>query len=177
MKRELATFGGGCFWCLEAIFGALNGVGRVTPGYSGGHVPNPTYQEVCRDQTGHAEVVQISYDPELISYTELLEIFFSTHDPTTLNRQGNDVGTQYRSVVFYHNPEQKKAAEEVKVKMASLWPDPIVTEITALDEFYPAEEVHHNYFARNPEQGYCRMVIAPKVAKFRAKFTARLRQH
>lgn len=176
MKRETAVLGGGCFWCLEAIFGALEGVGRVTPGYSGGHVPNSTYQQVCRDDTGHAEVVEISYDPAVISYRELLEIFFATHDPTTLNRQGNDIGTQYRSVIFYANPEQKQIAEEVKGEMAELWPDPIVTEITELAQFYPAEEYHKNYFARNPEQGYCQMVIAPKVAKFRAKFKDRLRQ-
>lgn len=177
MKRETAIFGGGCFWCLEAIFGALNGVGRVTPGYSGGHLANPTYQQVCREETGHAEVVQISYDPELISYGDLLKIFFSTHDPTTLNRQGNDIGTQYRSVVFYRDSEQKQIAEEVKENMAELWSNPIVTEIIELDEFYPAEEYHHNYFARNPEQGYCQMVIAPKVAEFRAKFAEKLRRH
>ena len=139
-------------------------------------MPNPTYQQVCRDDTGHAEVVEISYDPAVISYRELLEIFFATHDPTSLNRQGNDIGTQYRSVIFYANPEQKQIAEEVKGEMAELWPDPIVTEITELAQFYPAEEYHKNYFARNPEQGYCQMVIAPKVAKFRAKFKDRLRQ-
>lgn len=175
MKRSSAIFGGGCFWCLEAIFSDLKGVLKITPGYSGGHVPNPTYQQVCNTETGHAEVVQIDYDDEVITYNELLEIFFSTHDPTTLNRQGADEGTQYRSVIFYQNQEEKEMAEEVKESMAKLWEDPIVTEITALDIFYPAEQYHKNYFRLNPQQGYCQMVIAPKVAKFRAQYKDKLR--
>ncbi|HHU62310.1 MAG: peptide-methionine (S)-S-oxide reductase MsrA [Bacillota bacterium] len=175
MKRSSAIFGGGCFWCLEAIFSDLEGVFRITPGYSGGHVPNPTYQQVCNTETGHAEVVQIDYDEDVITYKELLEIFFSTHDPTTLNRQGADEGTQYRSVIFYQNQGEKETAEEVKRAMSELWEDPIVTEITPLDVLYPAEQYHKNYFRLNPEQGYCKMVIAPKVAKFRAQFKDKLR--
>lgn len=175
MKRSSAIFGGGCFWCLEAIFSDLKGVLKITPGYSGGDVPNPTYQQVCNTETGHAEVVQIDYDSKAITYKELLEIFFSTHDPTTLNRQGADEGTQYRSVIFYQSQEEKEVAEEVKKSMAKLWEDPIVTEITALDIFYPAEQYHKNYFRLNPQQGYCQMVIAPKVAKFRAQFADKLR--
>jgi len=175
MKRSSAIFGGGCFWCLEAIFSDLEGVFRITPGYSGGHVPNPTYQQVCNTETGHAEVVQIDYDEDVITYKELLEIFFSTHDPTTLNRQGADEGTQYRSVIFYQNQGEKEIAEEVKRAMSELWEDPIVTEITPLDVLYPAEQYHKNYFRLNPEQGYCKMVIAPKVAKFRAQFKDKLR--
>lgn len=175
MERLTATFGGGCFWCLEAIFSDLQGVLKVIPGYSGGHVPNPTYQQVCNTDTGHAEVVQIEYDNEQISYEELLEIFFSTHDPTTLNRQGADEGTQYRSVVFYHDQGQREMAEAVRERMATLWDDPIVTEITSLGEFSPAEQYHRNYFRLNPHQGYCQLVIAPKVAKFRARFADKLR--
>lgn len=175
MTRLQATFGGGCFWCLEAIFSDLTGVLKVIPGYSGGHVPNPTYQQVCNTDTGHAEVVQITYDGEILSYRELLEIFFSTHDPTTLNKQGADEGTQYRSVIFYESQEQKAVAEEVMAHMASLWDDPLVTEVTELVEFYPAEQYHRNYFRINPQQGYCQMVIAPKVVKFRAQFADKLR--
>lgn len=175
MNHLTATFGGGCFWCIETIFSELNGVLKVIPGYSGGHVENPTYQQVCNTDTGHAEVVQITYDGDVISYRELLQIFFSTHDPTTLNRQGADEGTQYRSVIFYENEEQKAMAQEVKESMAELFDNPIVTEITALDVFYPAEQYHRNYFRLNQNQPYCQMVIAPKVAKFRAQFQEKLR--
>ncbi|NLL43999.1 MAG: peptide-methionine (S)-S-oxide reductase MsrA [Firmicutes bacterium] len=175
MNHSRATFGGGCFWCLDAIFSDLAGVSKVVPGYSGGHVENPSYEQVCTDKTGHAEVVQITYDPSEISYKELLEVFFSTHDPTTLNRQGGDIGTQYRSVIFYETREEKDIAQEVIAQMAELWDDPIVTELTELENFYPAEDYHHDYFAQNPGQGYCQMVIAPKVAKFRKRFQARLK--
>lgn len=175
MERSTATLGGGCFWCLEAIFSDLQGVLKVIPGYSGGHVPNPTYQQVCNTETGHAEVVRIEYDSAQISYEELLEIFFSTHDPTTLNRQGADEGTQYRSVVFYHDETQKQTAEKVMERMAELWEDPIVTELTPLGEFYEAEQYHRNYYRLNPQQAYCQMVIGPKVAKFRTKFANKLR--
>ena len=175
MNHLTATFGGGCFWCLEAIFSDLEGVLKVVPGYSGGHVENPTYKQVCSNNTGHAEVVQITYDGDVISYKELLEVFFSTHDPTSLNRQGADVGTQYRSVIFYETPEQRRTAQEVMTGMAELWEDPIVTEITELGQFYPAEDYHHDYFRSNPEQGYCQMIIAPKVVKFRTQFKDRLK--
>lgn len=175
MERATATIGGGCFWCLEAIFSDLQGVLKVIPGYSGGHVPNPTYQQVCNTDTGHAEVVKIEYDPKVISYEELLEIFFSTHDPTTLNRQGADEGIQYRSVIFYHNENQQDLAVQVMNRMAKLWKDPIVTEISPLGEFYEAEQYHRNYFRLNPQQAYCQMVITPKVAKFRSQFTDKLR--
>lgn len=175
MNRSTAVFGGGCFWCVEAIFSDLKGVLEVVPGYSGGHVENPTYQQVCTDETGHAEVVKITYDSSTISYEDLLRIFFSTHDPTTLNRQGNDVGTQYRSVIFYQTEEERAAAERIKGEMAELYPDPIVTELVPLDKFYPAEDYHRDYFRLNPQQGYCRMVIAPKVAKFRQQFQEKLK--
>lgn len=166
---ELATFGGGCFWCLEAIYLDLRGVISVTSGYAGGHTPHPTYQQVCTGRTGHAEVVQIKFDPQQITYRQLVEVFFSIHDPTTLNRQGADVGTQYRSVIFTHNPTQETIAREVmsEIAAAGIWTDPIVTQIEPLDAFYPAEEYHQRYFQRNPYQGYCMAVIAPKVAKFR----------
>lgn len=175
MDQARATFGGGCFWCLEAIFSDLAGVVKVVSGYSGGHVENPSYQQVCTGETGHAEVVQITYDRSIISYKQLLQVFFSTHDPTTLNRQGADVGSQYRSVIFYEDPSERDAAQEVMAAMAELWDDPIVTEVTELQAFYPAEPYHRNYFAQNPEQAYCQMVIAPKVAKFRKQFQDRLR--
>ncbi|HKM42931.1 MAG TPA: peptide-methionine (S)-S-oxide reductase MsrA, partial [Limnochordia bacterium] len=162
MNHLMATFGGGCFWCLEAIFKDLQGVVAVVPGYSGGHVDNPTYKQVCTGETGHAEVLQIAYDAGVISYEELLEVFFSIHDPTTLNRQGGDIGTQYRSVVFYETDEEKEHAKEVMARMASLWDAPIVTELTELPIFYPAEDYHHDYYASNRQQGYCQMVIAPK---------------
>ena len=174
---EVATLGGGCFWCLEAVFDNLGGVLDVVSGYSGGHVPNPDYKHVCSGATGHAEVVQVTFDPQAISYQEILEVFFSIHDPTTLNRQGNDVGTQYRSVIFYHNPVQKATAERVIADLSdqAIWPDPIVTELVPLDVFYPAEDYHQEYFQRNPYQGYCQVVVAPKVAKFRKKFANRLK--
>lgn len=174
---EKATLGGGCFWCLEPIYDALKGVQQVIPGYAGGDVPQPSYEQVCTGRTGHAEVVQITYDPAEIDYRELLRIFFTIHDPTTLNRQGADVGTQYRSVIFYHSPEQHQIAEEVIAEVAreGLWRDPIVTQLVPYTEFYPAEEYHHRYFERNPHQGYCRVVIAPKVAKFRQKYMERLK--
>ena len=175
--RELATLGGGCFWCLEAVYKELRGVERVVSGYAGGRVPDPSYEQVCSGSTGHAEVVQITYDPRAVSFRELLEVFFTIHDPTTLNRQGADVGTQYRSAVFYHNPEQKEEAERVITELTvnGVWPSPIVTEVVPLDVFYPAEEYHQDYFARNPYQGYCRMVVAPKVAKFRKHFLEKLK--
>lgn len=175
MTSPIATLGGGCFWCLEAIFSELKGVQRVTSGYSGGHAPNPTYKEVCTGETGHAEVVQIEFDPAVISYEKLLEIFFTIHDPTTLNRQGGDVGTQYRSVIFYHNKGQKESAEKVMEKMAPLWDDPLVTQLAEAAKFFVAEDYHKDYFRQNPNQGYCNLVIAPKVARFRAQFAKRLR--
>jgi len=177
-RKEIATLGGGCFWCLEAIFNELRGVEKVASGYSGGSVPNPSYEQVCTGKTGHAEVIQITFDPEIISFRELLEVFFTIHDPTTLNRQGSDVGTQYRSAIFYHTPEQEKIAGEViaELEKANVWDAPIVTEITPFKAFYPAEEYHRGYFERNPEQPYCRIVIAPKVAKFRKQFLAKLRK-
>ncbi len=178
MKRETATLAGGCFWCLEAIFNDLQGVERVVSGYSGGHVPHPTYEQVCDDTTGHAEVVQIPFDPAVISYRDLLQVFFTVHDPTTLNRQGPDAGTQYRSAIFYHSPDQKATAEEVMrgLTEAGVWSDPIVTEVASFEVFYPAEDYHQRYFERNPNQPYCRMVVAPKVAKFRKQYLSRLKK-
>ncbi|UCH27746.1 MAG: peptide-methionine (S)-S-oxide reductase MsrA [Trueperaceae bacterium] len=175
---ETATLGGGCFWCLEAVYDELDGVVEVVSGYAGGTVANPSYQQVCSGQTGHAEVVKISFDPDKISYRDVLGVFFSIHDPTTLNRQGADVGTQYRSVIFYHSDEQQEVAGRVieEVTAAAIWPDPLVTELTPFEIFYPAEDYHQNYFAENPEQGYCRVVVAPKVAKFRKQFTDRLKR-
>jgi peptide-methionine (S)-S-oxide reductase len=177
-RREIATIGGGCFWCLEAIFNELRGVKKVVSGYSGGIVPNPSYQEVCTGVTGHVEAVQITFDPLIISFNELLEVFFTIHDPTTLNRQGADVGTQYRSVIFYHTPEQKEIAKEVmaKIEAAKIWDAPVVTEITAFKTFYPAENYHQEYFLHNPDQPYCRVVIEPKVAKFRKQFLTKLKK-
>ena len=175
-KTETATLAGGCFWCLEAAFQQLKGVEQVQSGYAGGHVPNPSYEQVCTGTTGHAEVVQISFDPAVVSFDELLHVFFTIHDPTTLNRQGGDVGTQYRSAIFFHSPEQQATAERVMAELAAekVWDDPIVTELKPLQAFYPAEEYHRDYFRRNPNQGYCRAVIAPKVAKFRSKYLERL---
>lgn len=172
-----ATFGNGCFWCTEAIFQRLNGVEKVVSGYSGGRVKNPTYKEVCSGLTGHAEVIQITYDPAKISYDELLEVFWKTHDPTTLNRQGADVGTQYRSAVFYHNDEQKRLAEEYlkKLDASGAFDNPIVTEVTAFTEFYPAEDYHQNYFNLNGTQPYCSYVIQPKVEKFEKVFRSKLK--
>ncbi len=166
-----ATLGNGCFWCTEAIFQQLKGVASVASGYSGGQVINPSYREVCDGNTGHAECLQIQFDPKVISYEKLLEVFFTTHDPTTLNRQGADVGTQYRSVIFYHDEAQREVAEKVKKEFApTIWDDPIVTEISAAEKFYKAEDYHQNYFNDNPGQGYCRIVINPKVQKFREKY-------
>jgi peptide-methionine (S)-S-oxide reductase len=177
-NHEVATLAGGCFWCLEAVFDQLKGVENVESGYAGGHVLNPTYRMVCTGETGHAEVVQITFDPSLISFKELLQVFFTIHDPTTLNRQGADVGTQYRSAIFYHTPEQKDVAEEVVAEMvaAKVWDDPIVTEITRITDFYPAEEYHRDYYLRNPNQPYCQVVIAPKVAKLRKHFLEKLKR-
>ena len=167
-----ATFAGGCFWCTEAVYAELKGVKSVTSGYLGGAVPNPTYKDVCTGQTGHAEAIEIEYDPAVVSFQKLLEVFFATHDPTTLNRQGADVGTQYRSGIFYHDDEQKRVAEEVIVKLnqARVFPGPIVTEVTKASVFYPAEDYHQDYFAKNPYQPYCQAAAAPKVAKVRKVF-------
>lgn len=174
---KLATFGNGCFWCTEAVFRELRGVYGVTSGYTGGSIPNPTYQQVGTGATGHAEAIQIEYDPEQISYTELLEVFWKTHDPTTLNRQGADIGTQYRSAIFYHDQQQQKLAEELKAELdkSRAFRKPIVTEVVAATEFYPAEGYHQDYFAANPNQGYCRAVIVPKLKKFRKVFADKLR--
>ena len=176
-QYETATFGGGCFWCVEAIFERVNGVLEVVSGYSGGSVTDPDYRQVTSGTTGHAEVVQIRYDPDLVSYLELLEIFFRTHDPTTLNRQGADVGTQYRSIVLYHSEEQYALAKEVIQELDSgdIWYDPIVTELKPFEKFYPAEAYHQEYFENNPNQGYCRLVIQPKVEKFEKIFKEKLK--
>lgn len=177
-KMEIATFGNGCFWCTEAIFQELKGVSKAVSGYMGGTKKNPTYKEVCTGTTGHAEVLQITYDPSVITFDELLEVFWKTHDPTTLNRQGNDVGTQYRSAVFYHNEEQKKLASEYKNKLdaSGAWNDPIVTEITEASTFYPAEDYHQEYFSLNGSQPYCNFVIRPKVEKFKKVFKDKLKE-
>lgn len=176
-KKELATFGGGCFWCVEAIFERVNGVHSAKSGYSGGHIRNPDYKQVTSGTSGHAEVVQIAYDPSIISFRELLEIFFKTHDPTTLNRQGADVGTQYRSIVLYHNDGQRDQASEVieKLEEEGVWIDPIVTTVEPFEAFYSAEAYHQEYYENNPNQGYCRMVITPKVAKFEKVFKEKLK--
>jgi peptide-methionine (S)-S-oxide reductase len=175
---EVATLAGGCFWCLEAAFQDLKGVEKVQSGYAGGHVPNPSYEQVCTGSTGHAEVVQIRFDPQIVSFDDLLHIFFTIHDPTTLDRQGADVGTQYRSAIYYHTPEQKATAERVIAGLQAdkVWDDAIVTELKPLDAFYPAEEYHRDYYRRNPNQGYCRAVIAPKIAKVRKQYFDRLKQ-
>ena len=177
-RREIATLAGGCFWCLEAVYLELRGVVGVQSGYAGGHVPNPSYQLVCTGTTGHAEVVQITFDPDEISYRDLLDVFFTIHDPTTLNHQGNDVGTQYRSAIFYHSAEQKADAEQAIAELTAekTWDDPIVTEVLALQEFYPAEEYHRDYFRLHPDQAYCRAVIAPKVAKARKAYFEKLKR-
>lgn len=174
---ETATFGEGCFWCSEAIFGSLKGVISVESGYSGGTTQNPTYEEVCSGETGHAEVVQIKFDPTIISYKELLEVFWKTHDPTTLNRQGADVGTQYRSVIFYHSPEQKELAEKYKEELnkENIFNKPVVTQIVPFTHFYKAENYHQDYFANHPNQGYCQFVIVPKLEKFRKIFKDQLK--
>jgi len=176
-KIEMATLAGGCFWCLEAIYDDLVGVIAVESGYSGGHVENPTYEEVCTGNTGHAEVVQVQFDPEVLSYHDLLTLFFTMHDPTTLNRQGNDVGTQYRSVIFTHDAEQEKTARQVmmEIEAANIWNAPLVTEVTTFKAFFPAEDYHQEYFSNNPFQPYCQAVVAPKVAKFRQKYTSLLK--
>jgi len=176
-QGEVATLAGGCFWCLEAVFDELKGVTDVVSGYSGGQAAFPNYEQVCTGRTGHAEVVQVTFDPQKISFRDLLEVFFSIHDPTTLNRQGADVGTQYRSAIFYHSPEQKSIAEEVihQLEQEGLWKNKIVTQLAPFTAFYPAEDYHQEYFANNPEQGYCQVVIAPKVAKFRKKWMERLK--
>jgi len=178
MRSETTTLAGGCFWCLEAVYDELKGVTDVVSGYEGGAVRNPTYEQVCSGTTGHAEVVQITFDPDVVSFKELLNVFFTIHDPTTLNRQGADVGTQYRSAIYYHSPEQKATAEQViaEVNAAKLWNAPIVTEVTAAEAFYPAEDYHQEYFVKHPYQGYCQIVIAPKVAKFRKSFVEQLKR-
>jgi peptide-methionine (S)-S-oxide reductase len=174
---QKATFGSGCFWCTEAIFERLNGVHKVVSGYAGGTVENPTYEEVCDGTTGHAEVTQITYDPNVVTYDELLEVFWKTHDPTTLNRQGNDVGTQYRSVIFYHNDGQKQLAEKYKSELdkSGAWDRPIVTEISPLTNYFPAENYHQDYYNNNSNQGYCAFVIAPKLEKFKKVFKEKLK--
>jgi len=176
--RETATLAGGCFWCLEAVYDELRGVEDVVSGYSGGSVPNPSYEMVCTGTTGHAEVSQITFDSNIISFKQILQVFFTIHDPTTLNRQGPDVGTQYRSAIFYHSPEQKAAAEQLIAELESsrVWSRPIVTEVTPFQRFFPAEPYHQGYFKRNPSQAYCRMVIEPKVAKFRNRFLDELKK-
>lgn len=173
MTTEIATLGGGCFWCLEAVYQELQGVQQVESGYAGGHVANPSYEDVCSGSTGHAEVVRITFDPAIVSYREILEIFFTIHDPTTLNRQGNDCGTQYRSIIFYHSPEQQEIARQVIAGMATVWDAPIVTELVPAAAYYKAEDYHQNYFRQNPLQGYCAFVVAPKVAKFRKVFAGK----
>ena len=172
---QLATVGGGCFWCVEAVLLELKGVHKVVSGYSGGSIKNPTYREICSGLTGHAEVVQVSFDDDIISYEDLLTVFMTTHDPTTLNRQGADKGTQYRSVIYYHDEAQKAAAEKVIANLGSYFNDPIVTEVSPLDVFYEAEDYHQNYYANNPAQPYCSVVISPKVSKLRAMYADRLR--
>lgn len=175
--REVATLGGGCFWCLEAVFDDLKGVVDVVSGYVGGHVANPTYEQVCNGTTGHAEVVQVTFDPSELSFADVLAVFFSIHDPTTLNRQGNDVGTQYRSAIFHHSAEQERVARETirELEAQRVWDAPVVTEVVPMSEFYPAEAYHQEYFRRNPGQPYCQVVVAPKVAKFRRTHMERLK--
>jgi peptide-methionine (S)-S-oxide reductase len=177
-QRETATLGGGCFWCLEAVFDDLRGVESVVSGYAGGHVRNPSYEHVCAGTTGHAEVVQVTFDPAEVSFREILDVFFTIHDPTTLNRQGGDVGTQYRSAVFHHDDAQKRTAEEAirDLEAEGVWENPVVTQVVPLTEFYPAEDYHQEYFARNPRAGYCQVVIAPKVSKFRKQYLSRLKK-
>lgn len=177
MTTELATLAGGCFWCLEAVFEQLRGVSKVQSGYSGGHVPGPSYEAVCTGTTGHAEVVQVAFDPSVLSFRDLLGVFFTLHDPTTLNRQGGDIGTQYRSAIFYHDDEQRRVAEDVKRELEAehVFDEPIVTEVAPLAAFYPAEEYHREYYRRNADQPYCRAVIAPKVSKLRSKYLEKLK--
>lgn len=174
---ETATLAAGCFWCVEAVYDSLIGVEDVVSGYSGGHTDNPTYQQVCSETTGHAEVVQIKFDPSQLTFKELLQVYFTVHDPTTLNRQGNDIGSSYRSAIFFHSDEQKQIATEViaEINAEKIYDNPIVTEVTVFERFWPAEDYHQEYFANNPSQPYCAGVVAPKVAKFRKKFLARLK--
>ncbi|HZF08723.1 MAG TPA: peptide-methionine (S)-S-oxide reductase MsrA [Thermoanaerobaculia bacterium] len=176
-EREIATLAGGCFWCLEAVYDQMKGVLSVESGYTGGKVPNPSYESVCSGRTGHAEAVRITFDPAVVSYREILEVLFTLHDPTTLNRQGNDVGTQYRSAIYYHSPEQKATAEAIVAELTAeqAYPNPIVTEVTPAETFYEAEAYHQEYFAKNPGQGYCSFVVAPKVAKFRQHFAEKMK--
>ena len=173
-STEIATLGGGCFWCTEAVFQQIRGVRKVESGYAGGAGQNPTYEQICTGQTGHAEVVRLEFDPAVISYKELLEIFFTIHDPTTLNRQGNDAGTQYRSVIYFYSAEQRAIAKDVMANMTEVWDDPIVTELSEAPVFYIAEAYHQNYFRQHPQQGYCSVVVAPKVAKARKLFASKL---
>jgi len=174
-QTEVAVLGGGCFWCLAAVYGEVRGVTRVESGYTGGSVPDPTYEQVCTGETGHAEVVRLEFDPAIIPYHDLLEIFFTLHDPTTVNRQGNDVGTQFRSVIHYQSAEQEKVARKVLAEMAGVWDAPIVTQLAPASSFYPAEEYHQHYVEEHPLQGYCALVVAPKVEKFRAMYAERLK--
>ncbi|MBI1891604.1 MAG: peptide-methionine (S)-S-oxide reductase MsrA [Burkholderiales bacterium] len=176
MTTEIATLGGGCFWCLEAVYQELKGVQHVESGYAGGKIAHPSYEQVCGGTTGHAEVVRVAFDPAVAGYRDILEIFFTIHDPTTLNRQGNDIGTQYRSVIFYHSPEQQETAKQVIAAMAHVWDAPIVTELSPLSDYYKAEDYHQNYFRQHPHQGYCAFVVEPKVAKFRKMFADRMKQ-
>jgi peptide-methionine (S)-S-oxide reductase len=177
MTNEVATLAGGCFWCLEAVYDLLKGVKSVESGYMGGKVVNPSYQQVCTGNTGHAEIVQVTFDPEQVGFKDILDVFFTVHDPTTLNRQGNDVGTQYRSAIFYHSPEQKAAADQkiAELNSSHLWSAPIVTEVTPAETFYVAEDYHQEYFENNPNQGYCQFIVAPKVAKFRKHYLEKLK--
>ncbi len=175
MASEIAVLGGGCFWCTEAVYLEVKGVNKVESGYTGGAQPNPTYEQICSGTTGHAEVVRLEFDPDVISYRDILEIFFTIHDPTTLNRQGNDVGTQYRSVIYFQTPEQEATARQVMAEMAHVWDAPLVTEISPAQPYYKAEDYHQNYFAQHPLQGYCAFVVEPKVTKFRKMHTARLK--
>lgn len=174
-QTEVAVFGGGCFWCLAAVYAQVRGVTSVESGYTGGTVPNPNYEQVCTGETGHAEVVRLEFDPALIPYHDLLEIFFTLHDPTTLNRQGNDVGTQFRSIIHYQSAEQETVARKVLAEMAGVWDAPIVTQLAPASVFYPAEDYHQNYVEQHPLQGYCALVVAPKVEKFRAMYAGRLK--
>ncbi|MBC7500188.1 MAG: peptide-methionine (S)-S-oxide reductase MsrA [Herminiimonas sp.] len=176
MAIETATLGGGCFWCTEAVYQELAGIEAVESGYTGGQVANPSYEQICEGTTGHAEVARLAFDPAVISYRDILEIFFTVHDPTTLNRQGNDAGTQYRSVIYYHSPEQKETARQVIAEMANVWDAPIVTELSPVETYYKAEDYHQNYFRQNPLQGYCAFIVAPKVAKVRKTFAQKLKQ-
>ena len=174
---ETVTLGGGCFWCLEAVYDRMEGVQSVVSGYMGGQTPNPTYKDVCGGRTGHAEVVQVTFDPAVASFRDILEVFFTIHDPTTLNRQGNDAGTQYRSAIFFHSPQQETIARQLigELTAEKVWSNPIVTEVTPVSTFYPAEDYHQEYFERNPGQPYCRYVVAPKVHKFRQKFAGKMK--